>query len=66
MSELSSPAILADHLSRKSSTSVNEELVARANSRTPISPALQGWLNNPVVDWNLPLALLKEIQDRHG
>ena len=53
-------AVLADHLSRKSSTSTKEELLARTKSCPPNSPALQRWLQNPTVDWNLPLALLEE------
>ena len=63
---LSSPgAVMADHLSRSSSTSQEEENLARSLSSPSISPALQNWLQNPSVDWNLPLALLEEIQLSH-
>ena len=59
---LSSPvAILADHLSRSSSTSHSEERLASSLNSPVRSPALQNWLQNPVADWALPQTMLREL-----
>ena len=62
---MSTPAaILADHLSRSSSTSSEEEEITRTLECPPISPTIRGWLDNPNLDWNLPLACLQELEKK--
>lgn len=62
---MSTPAAsLADHLSRSSSTSSEEEKMARTLECPPVSPTIVGWLENPFLDWNLPLACLQELEKK--
>lgn len=58
-----SVAILADHLSRSSTTSVKEEKQACLQACHPRSPILFSWLHNPQPSWNLPLLFLKELNE---
>ena len=59
---LSSPgAVLADHLTRSSSTSDTEEKLASSLMSPVDSPALDNWLQKPVADWSLPQSLLQEL-----
>ena len=60
----SSVAILADHLSRSSTTSVKEEKQAFLLAFHPRSPVLSSWLHNPQPSWNLPLLFLKELKEK--
>ena len=56
-------AILADKLTRASSTDRwAEERISQADRRVLTGP-LMDWLRNPVVDWNLPEKLCKNIGD---
>ena len=59
-----SVAILADHLSRSSTTSVKEEKQACLLACHPRSPVLSSWLHNPQPSWNLPLLFLNELKDK--
>jgi len=63
---LSSPeGTLADHLSREETSSKEELQLIKAVERRPRSPALQGWLRNPVEDWDLALRILSDVT-RHS
>ncbi len=57
---------LADHLSRESSTSMEEEDSIRGIESPVVSKALTDWLNNPVEDWDLAVRLLKEVKYNHN
>jgi hypothetical protein len=52
---------LADHLSRKSSTTTEDMNMLADVPESEINGSLIHWLSNPVLDWNLPRKLLSEI-----
>jgi hypothetical protein len=55
-------AILADDLSRQETTSpVLERRISQLETH-PQSPALTDWLSDPLENWDLATALLKEVE----
>jgi hypothetical protein len=57
-------SVLADHLSRRSSTS-DDDLQRLSNiEESNIDGALQEWCLNPSEDWSLPTKLLREISSK--
>jgi hypothetical protein len=57
-------AKLADHLSRKATTTKKDlKLISRA-SHFDIPWPLLSWLNNPFEDWDLPKRLLQTVKNR--
>jgi hypothetical protein len=57
-------AKLADHLSRKATTTKKDlKLISRA-SHSDIPWPLLSWLNNPFEDWDLPKRLLQTVKNR--
>lgn len=57
-------AIMADELSREESTSSILERRISSLETLLHSPALKDWLANPAVDWDLPNALLAEVENQ--
>ncbi len=53
--------ILADHLSRKSTTKQEDLTLLRNVEESSVQGELINWLKNPVVDWGLLNRLLKEL-----
>jgi len=54
-------ATLADHLSRESTTTKKElELIKHVPWRTLHGP-IRNWLENPVLDWHLPIAVCNNL-----
>ena len=60
---LNDKAVLVDRLSRESS--VTEEDLARIRSLPWLSPggALQKWISQPYLDWNLPVKIVKDVNE---
>jgi hypothetical protein len=57
-------AKLADHLSRKATTTKKDlKLISRAGHSQAPWPLLS-WLNNPSEDWELPNRLLQSVKTR--
>ncbi len=56
-------AILADHLSRKSTTTKAEMDQIKHIEWKPLKGALLNWINDPILDWNLPVKICSEIKD---
>jgi len=56
-------AILADKLSRTTTTTSLEESLTAEASSLPVPQALTAWLEAPSEDWNLPLALLTHVKE---
>jgi hypothetical protein len=54
---------LADHLSRKSSTTTEDMNMLADVPESEVNGSLVHWLSNPVLDWNLPRKLLREIKN---
>ena len=56
-------AVLVDRLSRESS--VTEEDLARIRSLPWLSPggALRKWISQPCLDWNLPVKIVKDVNE---
>jgi len=52
---------LADHLSRRESTSASEEAWASRVEKKPVSGALTRWLEDPSEDWDLANRILADI-----
>ncbi len=52
---------LADHLSRKSSTTTDDMNMLAGVPESEINSSLIHWLSNPGLDWNLPRKLLREV-----
>jgi hypothetical protein len=52
---------LADHLSRKSTTSNNDRELLKEVPESQVNSLLLLWLQNPCQDWELPNKLLKEV-----
>jgi hypothetical protein len=60
---MSSPtAILTDHLSRESSTSVEDQKLLDHHYTKTSSQVLTRWLENPKVDWTFPTSLMLETE----
>jgi len=55
-------ARLADRLSRRRTTTYLDKRRIRRALRPPIPSALQKWLADPKTDWDLPSALLLDVQ----
>jgi len=54
-------AILADHLSRESTTTKKElDMIKHVQWRS-LRGRIRGWLDNPVLDWNLPIAVCNKL-----
>ena len=57
-------ASLADHLSRKSSTTVSDlEKIKKINWSKPEGTLLT-WLKNPVADWSIPNKILEDVKNK--
>jgi len=56
-------ARLADRLSRQQSTTRDDSRRIRNALQPPLPPALTRWLARPRLDWNLPLDLLRDVQE---
>lgn len=54
--------ILADHLSRDTTTSVWEEKEVQLVEKPVRSEALSSWLQDPVVDWGLASRILEDVR----
>ena len=54
-------AVLADHLSRESSTTGTD--LARISDLPWLSPggALLSWISDPSLDWNLPVKIVNDV-----
>jgi hypothetical protein len=52
---------LADHLSRKSTTSNTDRELLKEVPECQVNSRLLLWLKNPCLDWNLPNKLLEEV-----
>jgi hypothetical protein len=52
---------LADHLSRKSTTTTADMDMLAGVPKSKINGSLNLWMENPVLDWNLPCKLLREV-----
>jgi hypothetical protein len=64
---MSTPAaILADHLSRGSTTSTRDRDQIRDARTGDIPFFLHAWLRNPAEDWHLPMMCLKHVKSRLG
>jgi len=57
-------ARLADRLSRKSTTTSRDRARIRHAMKPAIPTALRRWLDAPSADWDLPGALLQDVQQR--
>ena len=57
-------AIVADRLSRKSTTSVAEEKLLKSFNLPNVPKCLEEWMRNPVEDWSLVFKLLKDVRKR--
>jgi len=55
-------AVLADSLTRKSTTTDKEMALLKEATSLPVPDALTAWLNNPTEDWDLPTALLTHVK----
>jgi hypothetical protein len=56
-------ARLADRLSRRRTTTAFDQRRIRRALQPALPPALTRWLANPSADWDLPLALLRDVQE---
>ena len=56
-----SAAVLADHLSRESTTTKSELAAIKHVDWSPLKGALAKWLENPVMNWNLPQDICSEL-----
>jgi hypothetical protein len=54
-------SILADHLSRQSTTKQEDLAILGHVPESTVEGALVDWLRNPVIDWELPNKMLKEL-----
>jgi hypothetical protein len=54
-------SVLADHLSRKSSTSESDMQLLGNTEESEVKGAIHDWLRNPSENWALPDTLLKEL-----
>jgi hypothetical protein len=54
-------SILADHLSRQSSMKQEDLAILEHVAESTVDGELVEWLRNPVVDWELPNKMLKEL-----
>ncbi len=57
----SSFSTLADHLSRKSTTSIEASDMLNGVPDSRVNSSLMHWLRNPGQDWDLPNKLLNEV-----
>ena len=56
-------AILADSLTRESTTTRREMALLREATSLPVLDVLKAWLGNPKEDWDLPMALLMHVKN---
>ena len=56
-------AVLADNLTRASTTTDRERAMLKDAESLPIPTSLTRWLENPSEDWSLPRTLLKHVQE---
>jgi hypothetical protein len=57
-------SVLADHLSRKSSTSESDMQLLGNTRESEVRGALHDWLRNPSENWALPNTLLEELSNK--
>jgi hypothetical protein len=61
---MSTPAArMADRLSRSSTTRWADRTAIRRAMRPTVKGALLRWLEKPCTDWQLPVELLRDVQD---
>ncbi len=56
--------VLADHLSRGSTTSRAEKELIRDAETPPNARALENWFKDPSEDWSLAIRILEDVQNR--
>ena len=59
-----SAAVLADHLTRETTTKKPELAAIKHIEWNPLKGALAKWLENPVLNWNLPQDICTELRSK--
>jgi hypothetical protein len=57
-------SVLADNLSRRSSTSAADRWLLRNARKSDVPATLKDWLRNPVVSWDLPMLFLEDVKNK--
>jgi hypothetical protein len=57
-------SVLADNLSRKSTTTREDRCLLRNARKTAVTGILLDWLDSPRENWGLPMVFLEELMEK--